>query len=129
MYRTEIKANTSFSLSRYFKYANLKNRYPFTNLFRSFVLSHYSYWNLGNFLTFMCSPPNDKYNLSYSRTQHSRKRKLHTWFLCFAWCSFFALWGAENHVYKIFPIRSRIYALKGFRCLEVSNRVTNCNKG
>jgi len=37
----------------------------------------------------------------------------------------FRVLGADNHVYKIFPIRSRMYVLKGFGCLEVSNRVSN----
>ena len=117
-----------YSWDRYFKYAYLKYRYSFTNLFRSFVHSHYSFWNLGILFTFMRSPPNDKYNLSYSRTQNSRKLKLHTWFLCFGWCSFFAFWGAENHVYNILPNRSTSYVLKGFGCLEVTNRVSKWNK-
>jgi len=123
-----MKANTSFSWSRYFKYANMIYPYPFTNFFRSFVLSDYSYWNLGKLLTFMCSPSNNKYNRSYSSTQHSRKRKLHTWFLRFVWCSFFAFWGAENHVFPILPFISRSNVLKSFGCLEVSNCVSNWNK-
>jgi len=109
VYRTEIKAKTSFSWIRYFKYANLKYRYSFTNLFQSFVFSHFSKWNIGTYFTFMCSLPNGKYNLSYSRTQHPRKRKIHTWFLCFVWYSFFAFWGGENHVFKFSPIRCRIH--------------------
>ena len=32
-YRTEIKAKTSFSWGRYFKYANGKYRYSYTNIF------------------------------------------------------------------------------------------------
>ena len=79
-------------------------------------------------MTFICSPPNDKYSPSYSRTQHSRKRKLHTWFLCFVWCPFFAFWGADNHVFHILPIPSRSYVLKSFGCLEASNRVSNWKK-
>jgi len=106
----------------------MKYRYSFTNFFRSFEISHYCYWNLGNLLTFMFSPPNDKYNVSYSRTQHTRKRKLHTWFLRLFWCLFFAFWGAENPFFHILPFRSRGYALKSFECLEVFNRVSNWNK-
>ena len=47
----------------------------------------------------------------------------------FPWCSFFAVWGAENHVFNILPFRSMNYALKSLGCLEVSNRVSNWNKG
>ena len=68
---------------------------------KKFSYSQYFYWNLGNLLTFMSSPHNDKYNLSYSRTQHSRKRQLRTWFLCVSWCSFFAFWGAENNFFTL----------------------------
>ena len=84
--------------------------------------SHYFYRNLGNCLTFMCSSPNDKYNLSYSKTWHSRTRQLRTWFLCFSCCSFLAFWGAENHVFYVAPFRSTSYVLKSFGCLEISNR-------
>ena len=34
----------------------------------NFPISQYFYWNLSNRLTFICSPPNYKYNLSYSKT-------------------------------------------------------------
>ena len=127
MYRTEIKAKNSYSWCRYFKCANLIYPYSFTNLFRSFVISHYCYWNLGNILAFMCSPTNDNYNLSYSRTHLSRKPEIHTWFYVSP-DVFFAFWGAENHVYYIPSIRSRSYVLKSFGCLEGSNRVSNWNK-
>ena len=60
MYRTEIKSKTSFTWVRYFKYANWKYLYSYTNLIRSFAFSSYLYWNLGNRLIIMCSPPNDK---------------------------------------------------------------------
>ena len=126
--RTEIKAKTSFSWCRYIKYANLNYQYSYTNSFQSFVLSIYSYWNLGNRLTFMCWQPNNKYNHSYSRTQNSRIRKLRTWFLCFVWCLFLAFWGAENHVFNNIPFRSRSYVIKSFAYLEVSNRVSNWNE-
>jgi hypothetical protein len=76
----------------------------------------------------MCPRTNDKYNLSYSRNHHSRKSKLLTWFFCFVWFSFFAFWGAENHVFHILPIRSRSYELKSLVCLEDSNSVSNWNK-
>ena len=56
MYRNKMKTKPSFSCVRYIKYANLKYRYSFTNFFRSFVLSHYSYWNLGNLLL-LCAHP------------------------------------------------------------------------
>ena len=77
----------------------------------------------------MCSPPNDKYNLSCSSTQHSRKRQLRTWFLCFSWCSFFAFCGVEKQIFHIAPFRSTSYVLKSFGCLELSNRESNGNKG
>jgi hypothetical protein len=76
----------------------------------------------------MCSPPNDKYNFSYSKYWNSRKRQLRTWFLCFSCCSFFGFWWAEKHVFPIAPFRSTSYVLKSFGCLEVSKRVTNWNK-
>jgi hypothetical protein len=76
----------------------------------------------------MCSPPNDKYNLSYSRNQHSRKRQLRTWFLCFSWSSFFAFWGTVKQLFHIASFRSTSYVLKSFGCLEVSNSVSNRNK-
>ena len=128
VYRTKIKAKTSFSWSRYIKHANFKYQYSYTNTFRSFVNSYYSYWNLDNRLTFMCSHPNNNNNHSYSRTQNSRKTNLHTWFLGFFLSSFFAFWGAENNVFNILPFRSRSYVLKIFGYLEVSNRVSNWNK-
>ena len=77
----------------------------------------------------MCSSPNDKYNLSFSRTQHSRKRKLRTWFLCFSLYSFLAFWGAEKQLFHIAPFRSTSYVLKSLGFLEVSKRVSNWNKG
>jgi hypothetical protein len=99
------------------------------NVIKKFSNYHYIYWNLGNRLSFMCSPPNDKCNLSYSRTQHSRKRQLRTWFLCFSWCSFFAFWAAEKQLFHISPFRSKSYVLKSFVCFDVSNRVSNWYKG
>jgi len=81
------------------------------------------------FVNLFCSFPKFHANLSFLWGQHhSRKRKLHTWFLCFGWCSFFDFWGADNHVFHILAIRSRSYELKSFVCLEVSNRVSNWNK-
>ena len=41
---------------------------------------------------------------------------------------FFAYWGAEKHFFQIVPFRPTRYVLKGFRCLEVSNRVWKWNK-
>ena len=41
---------------------------------------------------------------------------------------FFAFWGAEKHVFHIVPFCPSRYLLKGFSCLEVSNRVRNWNK-
>jgi len=90
--------------------------------------SHYFYCNLGIRLTFMCSPANDKFNLSYSRTQHSRKRQLLTWFLYFNWYSFFAFWGPEKQLFHNTPFSSTNNVLKSFGCLEVSNRVSNWKK-
>jgi len=75
----------------------------------------------------MCSPRNEKYNLSYSKTLLSIKCLLRTWFLCFSWFSFFVFWGAEKHVFHIVPFRPNRYVLKSFRCLEGSNRVRNWN--
>ena len=37
-------------------------------------------------------------------------------------------WGAEKPFFLIVPFRPRIYVLKSFRSLEVSNRVRNWNK-
>jgi len=76
----------------------------------------------------MCSPRNDKYNPSYSKTLQSIKNMLRTWFLCFIWFSFFAFWGAEKHFFHIVPFRTASYVLKGFRCLEFCDRVRNWNK-
>ena len=76
----------------------------------------------------MCSPRNDKYKPSYSKTQLSIKSLLRTWFLCFLWISFFAFWGAEKHVFHNVPFHSSRYELKRFRSLEVSNCVRNWNK-
>ena len=76
----------------------------------------------------MCSPRNEKYNPSYSKTQLSIKSLLRTWFLCFSWFSFFAFWGGEEHVFHIVPFRPTRCVLKSFRCLEVSNRVRKWNK-
>ena len=75
----------------------------------------------------MCSPRNDKYNLSYSKNLLSIKSLLRIWFLCFCWF-FFAFWGAEKHVFHIVPFRPTRYILKSFRCLELSNRVRNWKK-
>ena len=77
----------------------------------------------------MWSPLNDNYNLSYSRTQHSRKRPLRTWFLCFSWCSCFAFWGPEKQLFHNAPFRTTSYVLKSFGYLDVSNSVSNRNKG
>ena len=35
---------------------------------KKFPNSHYFYWNLANRLTFICTAPYDKYNLSYSKS-------------------------------------------------------------
>ena len=51
-----------------------------------------------------------------------------TWFLCFSWFSFFAFWGAEEHVFHIAPFSPTRYVLKSFRYLEVRNRVGIWNK-
>ena len=77
---------------------------------------------------FMCSPRNDKYNPSYSKNKLSIKSLLRTWFLCFSRFYFFHIWGAEKHVFHIFPFCPTRYVLKIFRCLDVSNRVRNWNK-
>jgi len=82
-YRTVIKAKTSFYVGSILQICKFEIPIFIYKFIPSFLLPHYSYWNLGNILTFMCSPPNDKYNLSYPKTQHSWKRKLHNWFLCF----------------------------------------------
>jgi hypothetical protein len=76
----------------------------------------------------MCSPRNDKYNPSYSKTLQSIKNMLRTWFLCFIWFSFFAFWGAVKNLFHIAPFSSTSYVLKGFRCLEFCDRVRNWNK-
>ena len=92
---------------------------------KKFLLSQYYYWNLGTTLNFMCSTTNINYNLWYSRTQC----QLLNWFLCSSWCSFFAFWGAEKHVFHISLFRSTCYVLKIIGCLVVSTRVSNWNKG
>ena len=79
-------------------------------------------------MPFKCSPRNDMYNTSYSKTYLSIKSLLRTWFLCFSWFSIFAFWGAEKHVFHISPFRTTRYVLKSFRYLEVSNRVSNWNE-
>ena len=56
------------------------------------------------------------------------KSRLRAWFFCFSWFSYFAFWGAEKRVFHIVPFSPTRYVLKSFRCLEVSNRVTNWNK-
>jgi len=56
------------------------------------------------------------------------KSLLRAWFFCFSWFSYFAFWGAEKRVFHIVPFSPTRYVLKSFRCLEVSNRVTNWNK-
>ena len=59
---------------------------------------------------------------------NSNKHQLRTLFLFFSWCSFFAFWGAENHVFHIAPFRSTRYVLKSFRFMDVSNRVSKWNE-
>ena len=53
------------------------------NIKKKFPNCLYFYWNLGKLLHFYVINPNDKNNLSFSRTQHSSKRKLSPWILCF----------------------------------------------
>ena len=102
--------------------------YSITNLFKSFVLSHYTYCNLSKLFTFNWSPlmtsiifhirgPKNQEDVCYIIEFHF-STDVH----------FFAFCGAENHVFHIFPIRSRSYVVKGFGCMEVSNRVSNWNK-
>jgi hypothetical protein len=76
----------------------------------------------------MCSPRNDKYNPSYSKTYLSIKSLLRTWFLCFSRLSFFAFWEDEKHVFHITAFRPTSYVLMRLKWLEVSNRVRNWNK-
>jgi len=64
----------------------------------------------------------------HTRRPNSIKRQLRTRFLCFSWCSFFAFWGAEKHVFHFTVFCPTRYVLECFRCLDVSNRVTNWNK-
>jgi len=75
----------------------------------------------------MCSPRNDKFNPSYSKFELAIKSLLRTWFLWFNWFSFFAFWVAEKHVFHIDPFRPTRYVLKGFRWMEVCNRVRKWN--
>ena len=76
----------------------------------------------------MCSPRNDKYNRSYSKTELSVKSLLRTWFLCFSWLSFFAFWEVEKHVFHITSFRPTSYVLMRLKWLEVSNRVRSWKK-
>ena len=74
----------------------------------------------------MCSPRNDKYNPSYSRTYLSIKCLLRTWFLCFGWISFFLIlrsWKARFSHRSISPD----LCTNEIMCLEFSNRVRNWN--
>jgi len=128
VYRTEIKAKTSFSWGRYFKYPNFKYPYSFTNLFWSFVLTRYSYWNLGKLLL-LCAHPlmisiifhirgtTNQENVSYIRDFYVSSDVLFSRFE-----------ELKITFFHIHPIRSRSYELKSFGCLEVSNRVCNLNK-
>ena len=79
-------------------------------------------------MSFMCSPLNDKYNPSYSKTKLSIKSLLRTWFLFFSCLSFFAFWEAEKQLFHITPFCPTSYVLIWLKWLEVSNRVRNWNK-
>ena len=79
--------------------------------------------------TVYCAPPQMKSIIFHTGILITRKLQLPTWFFCFSWCPFFAFLRAEKHVFHIAPFRSTSYELKSFRCLEVSNRVSNWNKG
>ena len=92
-----------------------------------FPNSHYFYWNYCILLSFMCSPRNDKYNPSCSKTKLSIKSLFLAWFL-FQLIFDFAFWEAEKHVFNIVPFRPTGYVLKSFSSLEVSDRVRNWNK-
>ena len=74
--------------------------------------SQYIYWNFGNPLTFMCSTPN------FILEDPKLKITSFTYLIfMFSWCSFFALLGAEKHVFHISPFRSTCYVLKSIGCL------------
>ena len=95
---------------------------------QKFPNSHYFFFNYCKRLTVMCAPRNDKYIPSFSKTKLSIKCLLCTWILCFSSFSFFAFWGAEKHVFPIAPFWPTRYVLKGFRYLEVRNRLGYWNK-
>ena len=58
-----------------------------------------------------------------------KKRQLRTWFLCLGWCSFFEFWLGGKQLFHIPPFHICSYVLMSLVCLEVSNGVSNWNKG
>ena len=86
-------------------------------------------WNLGKRFHFFVPTLNIKYNLSYSSNLHPRKRQLRTFFYISGddHCSQF--WRAEMQLYHNAPFRTTYYVLISFGILEVSNLVSNWNKG
>ena len=78
---------------------------------KKFSNSLYFYWNLGKHSHFYVPTTNDKYNLSYSRTQDWRIWQLRRWLLCFMWSSFFAIWRVHKQLFHIAPFRCTIYVL------------------
>ena len=76
----------------------------------------------------LCAHPLMTSKILHTWRPNSIKRQLRNWFMCFSWCSYFAFWGAEKHVFHFASFRTTMYVLHCFRCLEISNRVTNRNK-
>jgi len=96
---------------------------------RSFAFSRYLYWNLGKLLTFMCSPPNDKYTFHYRVPNTQENVSCVCVFFVSSDVHFFEFRLAEKQLFHISPFHAWSYVLMSLGCLEVSNRVSNWNKG